>query len=448
MNGMMRQVGCREDERKPLGEPRKSEHASPAWWTRAAQRGYNAAGKGRSALADGTGRTAPGSSAVGAARGTEAMGDGVGIAAARTAARATVRDGSTPDRSGSRNGELGPLYGALDLGTNNCRLLIATPTSAGFRVIDSYSRIVRLGEGLTASGRLGEEAMDRAVAALTVCGERLRRRKVGTVQAVATQACRVAANGAEFIKRVETEAGVVLRVITPREEAHLSVAGCLNLLDRSEDAALVVDVGGGSTELSWVDLTDTRLNGGAAHVRLDRLPVRAWVSIPIGVVSLAELFPEAGDQRAWFDAMVAEVRGRLAAYTRAETFRGAFDAGRAHLIGTSGAITSLAGLHLGLPRYDRSRVDGLWLKQADCTAAAERLLALSPAARAAEPCIGPDRADLVLAGAAILQAVQDLWPCERVRVADRGLREGLLLSVMAESRSPRRGRRRRRGGSA
>jgi exopolyphosphatase/guanosine-5'-triphosphate,3'-diphosphate pyrophosphatase len=338
-----------------------------------------------------------------------------------------------------------PLYGALDLGTNNCRLLIAAPTSAGFRVVDSYSRIVRLGEGLTRSGRLGEAAMDRAVAALSVCGDRLRRRGVTRVQAVATQACRVAANGPEFLRRVKREAGIELRVITPREEAHLAVAGCLNLLDRRERAALVVDVGGGSTELSWVDLTDARLNG-AAHVPLSRLPIRAWVSIPLGVVSLAEMFPEVEGERAWFDAMVAEVRGRLEGFTDADPMRDVFDSGRAHLVGTSGAITSLAGMHLGLKRYDRSRVDGLWLKRSDCIEAAERLLGLSATERADEPCIGPDRADLVLAGAAILQAVQSLWPCERVRVADRGLREGLLLSGMA--RAAARPRRRRRGGTA
>ena len=193
-------------------------------------------------------------------------------------------------------------------------------------------------------------------------------------------------------------------------------------------------MGGGSTELSWVDLQ------GADGDRLP--PVRAWLSMPVGVVSLAERFPETrADARAWYRRMVDDVKGELERFRHADGMRAAFDSGRAHLVGTSGAITSLAGLHLGLTRYDRSRGDGLWLTDADCVAAADRLLALEPAARAAEPCIGPDRADLVLAGAAILQAVQETWPCTRVRVADRGLREGLLLSLMAGG-----GRRRRRGG--
>jgi exopolyphosphatase/guanosine-5'-triphosphate,3'-diphosphate pyrophosphatase len=340
---------------------------------------------------------------------------------------------------GARNAA--PLYAALDLGTNNCRLLIASPTHHGFRVVEAYSRIVRLGEGLSQTGRLSEAAMDRAVAALKVCGDRLRRRPLARVQAVATQACRIAENGPAFVKRVEQETGVKLRVIAAREEAQLSVAGCLNLLDRTADAALVVDVGGGSTELSWVDLRGGHLNG-AAHVPLERLPIRAWTSIPIGVVTLAEQFPEPAEgEEAWFRAMVDAVKARVEAYTLAEPFRRIFDSGRGHLIGTSGAITSLAGMHLNLARYERTRVDGLWLTRDECSAAARRLMALPPEARAAQPCIGPDRADLVLAGAAILEAVQELWPCERVRVADRGLREGLLLSAMAEAkRGSRRGR--------
>jgi exopolyphosphatase/guanosine-5'-triphosphate,3'-diphosphate pyrophosphatase len=330
-------------------------------------------------------------------------------------------------------------YGALDLGTNNCRLLIATPSGpGGFRVIEAYSRIVRLGEGLTASGRLSEEAMDRAMAALKVSAEKLRRRRVVRLRAIATQACRMAENGPSFLDQVFAETGLRLQIIPPQEEARLSVAGCLNLIDRTDDAALVVDVGGGSTELSWVDLK------GAPPTGMP--PLRAWLSIPIGVVTLAERFPE-GEKatEVWFRAMVDSVKAEIAAFHRADGLQEVFAADRAHLIGTSGAITSLAGLHLNLPRYDRNQVDGIWMTRDDCDAAAGRLLVLSAQERAQQPCIGPDRADLVLAGAAILQAVQELWPCSRVRVADRGLREGILLSLMSERGG--RHRRRRRGGS-
>ena len=342
--------------------------------------------------------------------------------------------------AGSGEGR-GQLYAALDLGTNNCRLLVASPARQGFRVVDAYSRIVRLGEGLSQTGRLQPAAMDRALEALKVCAERIRKRGQPRVRAIATQACRTAENGAEFIERVATETGLRLQVITPREEARLSVAGCIGLLDRQAQAALVVDVGGGSTELSWVEL-DGR-GGGQGTMP----PIRAWLSIPMGVVTLAEQFPEVrpGEQ-AWFRAMVDAVKAPLSAFRHADGLRPVFDRGDAHLIGTSGAITSLAGLHLGLERYERSRVDGLWLTRGDCDATAERLLRLDQTGRAAQACIGPDRADLVLAGAAILSAVQELWTCERVRVADRGLREGVLLSLMAE-RGRRRPRRRRRGGA-
>ncbi len=329
------------------------------------------------------------------------------------------------------------LYGALDLGTNNCRLLIAAPAGRGFRVVDAYSRIVRLGEGLSQTGRLSDAAMDRALAALRVSAEKVRRRGVTRFKAIATQACRSAQNGAEFIERVAAETGLHLEVISPKEEAHLSVAGCLNLLDRTADAALVVDVGGGSTELSWVDLSG---RGRSGRQGPGSAPVRAWRSIPLGVVTLAEQFPEGPDPpEVWFRWMVDAFRGPLEGFTGAESLRPVFDAGRAHIIGTSGAITSLAGLHLNLPRYDRSRVDGIWMTRAECEASADRLIAMSMAERAAQPCIGPDRADLVLAGAAILPAVQELWPCDRVRVADRGLREGILLSMMAarQRRRPR-----------
>ena len=332
-----------------------------------------------------------------------------------------------------------PHFAALDLGTNNCRLLIAQRAARGFRVVDAYSRIVRLGEGLGQSGRLSDAAMERAIAALRICADKIRRRAPVKVRAIATQACRTAANGAEFLARVRARTGLALDVITPREEARLSVAGCSNLIDPGAQGALVLDVGGGSTEIAWLDLRGRRDHGQIP-------PIAAWLSIPIGVVSLAERFPE-GERahETWYREMVEAVKAPIAAFSAPERLRGLFQTGRTHLIGTSGAITSLAGLHLGLTRYERSKVDGLWMSRAECEAVRTRLAALTPSERAAQPCIGPDRADLVLAGAAILEAVQESWPCERVRVADRGLREGMLLSLMnARRRGGRRARRARR----
>ena len=345
---------------------------------------------------------------------------------------------------GSTSVEPAPLFAALDLGTNNCRLLIASPNRGGFRVVEAFSRIVRLGEGLSLTGRLDDAAQERAIAALRICADKLRRRKPQKVLAVATQACRFASNGEAFVARVEAETGLKLRIISPKEEAQLSVAGCLALLDRQAHAALVVDVGGGSTELSWVDLTDARMDQ-VFRLSPDRLPIQSWISLPLGVVTLAERFPEGerGDA-VWFRSMVEHVKDALGDFSDADILRPVFDSGRAHLVGTSGAITSLAGMHLGLARYDRSRVDGLWLTRTDCENAAGTLLGLTADERAAQPCIGPDRADLVLAGAAILQGVQELWPCERVRVADRGLREGLLLSLIKKGKTRRRRRRKPR----
>lgn len=354
-----------------------------------------------------------------------------------TNGRRPPRPSNPPGSRAARDGEgEAPCYAALDLGTNNCRLLIATPTREGFRVVESFSRIVRLGDGLSRTGRLDEAAMERALSALAVCADKIRRRRPVQIRAVATQACRIADNGGEFVSNVAAKTGIRLSVIAAQEEAKLSVAGCMNLLDRNTEAALVVDVGGGSTELSWVDLKSSRADGAN---------IGAWVSIPAGVVTLAERFPE-GDtpSEVWFQTMVDHIKAQIEAFPHAERFRPLFAEGKAHLIGTSGAITSLAGLHLGLRRYERSRVDGLWLTDKDCDAAADRLIAMGPVGRASEPCIGPDRADLVLAGAAILRAVQETWPCQRVRVADRGLREGILLSMMAENAGAHRRRRRRR----
>jgi exopolyphosphatase/guanosine-5'-triphosphate,3'-diphosphate pyrophosphatase len=338
-----------------------------------------------------------------------------------------------------------PVFAALDLGTNNCRLLIATPAPRGFRIIDAFSRIVRLGEGLSHSGRLGEAAMERAYEALAVCADRIARRGVSSMRAVATQACRAAANGEQFLEGVAARTGLRLNMISPREEAELAVIGCLDLVDRKAEVALVLDVGGGSTELSWIDMNSTGL-AALARGRVDQPPpIAAWFSAPVGVVTLAERLPERPQDPAWRRAMVDAVKAELAAFTGADHLRDLFAAGRAHIVGTSGAITSLAGVHLNLKRYERRRVDGLWMTREACERAADRLAVMSQAARANQPCIGPDRADLVLAGAAILQAVQELWPCGRVRVADRGLREGILLTLIASQR--RAGRRLRVAGA-
>ncbi|MGP1273787.1 MAG: Ppx/GppA phosphatase family protein [Caulobacterales bacterium] len=351
-------------------------------------------------------------------------------------------------KSGKPRSRHDVIFGAIDLGTNNCRMLMARRASRGFRVVESFSRIVRLGEGLGASGVLSDEAMDRAVEALGICAQKLQRRNVTRMRAVATQACRMASNGREFLDRVERETGLVLDMISPEEEARLAVQGSLDLLDDSFEAAVVVDIGGGSTELCWLDLAEWRARGG--YPDAGRPGIRGWTTIPLGVVTLSERCPEpanasTAERAAWYEAMKAEVRKETHIPKGARRLRALFEAGKAHMVGTSGTVTSIAGVHLDLVRYDRNRVDGLWMTHDEARKACDRLSTKDAAGRAGEGCIGTERADLVVAGCAILETVMDGWPVPRLRVGDRGLREGLLLNLIYPRR--KRGRRGRKARS-
>ncbi len=310
-------------------------------------------------------------------------------------------------------------YAALDLGTNNCRLLIARPTGGGFAVIDAFSRIVRLGEGLASSGRLSDAAIERTIAALRICADKLRRRNVALSRSVATEACRQAANGPEFIQRVYRETGIVLDIITAEEEARLAVLGCHALLEPGDGLALVFDIGGGSTELVVVDST-----GGTPRI-LD------WHSAPWGVVSLTEARGVTGDNDAVTRA-ASYARMREAVELAFAPFVERLPAirGTPRLLGTSGTVTTLASVHLGLPAYDRNAIDGLIVPAASMRAVSRRVAELDLAGRSAIPCIGAERADLVVAGCAILETIMDIWPAERIGIADRGIREGILRRLI------------------
>ena len=317
------------------------------------------------------------------------------------------------------------LYAALDLGTNNCRLLIATPTKPGqFRVVDAFSRIVRLGEGLTASGRLSDLAMDRSVEALKICAEKLRSRSVRKARLIATEACRSASNGEEFLARVRSETGLDLEIVDRETEARLAVSGCGPLVNSQTDALVLFDIGGGSSEIALIDRTKRRTP------RLSD-QIIAWTSLPVGVVSLAERFGGKHVSAEVYKAMVDDVLSMIAKFDRRHALGDLAQGARFHLLGTSGTVTTLAGIHLGLERYDRRRVDGLWMEDADVSAMSERLQSWSFEERVANACIGAERADLVLAGCAILDGIRLTWPSERLRVADRGLREGLLTEMMS-----------------
>ncbi len=317
-------------------------------------------------------------------------------------------------------------YAAIDLGTNNCRLLVAKPSSDGFIVTDAFSRVVRLGEGLVETGRISSRAMDRAVAALSICADKLRRRNVTLARSVATEACRRASNGDKFIERVRRETGIALDVITAEEEARLAVLGCQILLEPGNGPALIFDIGGGSTELVLVDTS------GSAPEIID------WQSAPWGVVSLTESEKfDGGDpvaRSAAFAAMRARVTDSFSGFaSRLPTL----DQCDYRLLGTSGTVTTLASLHLKLPQYDRKVIDGLIVPTDSMREISNMLANASPEERADIPCIGKERADLVVGGCAILESILDIWPATRVGVADRGIREGILRSLMsANERHP------------
>ena len=315
------------------------------------------------------------------------------------------------------------IYAALDLGTNNCRLLVALPLGDAFRVIDAFSRIVRLGEGIGASGVISAAAMERTVAALAVCAQKMRRRGVTHARCVATEACRRAGNGPEFLERVQAETGIELDVITTGEEARLAVAGCSPLIHDSARGAIVFDIGGGSTELTWV-----RRKGP------DRHRPAAWTSLAMGVVTLAERYGGFDITRPLYETMVDDVLSQLAAFEEDAGIAEEVRRGGVQMLGTSGTVTTLAGVHLDLPRYDRRRVDGQWLSFDAVRQVSHRLRDMTYAERANHPCIGHDRADLVVAGCAILEAMCRLWPVGRLGDADRGAREGVLLSLMRQAR--------------
>ena len=334
----------------------------------------------------------------------------------------------------------GPLYAALDLGTNSCRMLIAEPRGNQFKVVDSFSKSVQLGAGLEASGRLSRSSIGRTLQALRVCQQKLKRHQVQNMRLVATEACRRAVNGDAFMARVRRETGLHLDVITPLEEAQLAVVSCAPLVSADTDQLLVVDIGGGSTELVWIDLTDVphagrkqaimRLHGGFEGGGGDgpRAKVVDWISVPLGVATLRDQFHDVEDDAARFALMSWFFEENLSEFSpyKREQKREGFQ-----IVGTSGTVTTVAASHLNLRRYDRNRVDGLRMTSDEIDIVIRSYLALGPEGRRRDPRIGLDRHALIMSGVAILQALLRCWPTDRLSVADRGLREGMLYAQMS-----------------
>jgi exopolyphosphatase/guanosine-5'-triphosphate,3'-diphosphate pyrophosphatase len=314
-------------------------------------------------------------------------------------------------------------YAALDLGTNNCRLLIARRSAGGFRVVDAFSRIVRLGEGLAATGALSEAAMARTIEALRVCAGKIGQRDVASGRYVATEACRQAGNCAAFLARVREELGIELEIISTAEEARLVVTGCAPLLHPRIPYAIVFDIGGGSTEIVW-------LRQSAGRGAPPQLQILGSVSLPFGVVTFTERFGGIEVAPAIYRAMVAEAEAALAPFEQRHGIRRAVRARQVQMLGSSGTVTTLAGVNLALPRYIRAMVDGSTLTFDQIELVSRHLAGLDLDGRAASPCVGRERADLVLSGCAILDAICATWPVGRLKVADRGIREGILFDLM------------------
>ncbi len=349
--------------------------------------------------------------------------------------------------NGSGESSDGQVLAAIDIGTNNCRLLIARQTGDDFDVIDAFSRVVRLGEGVALTGELSQKAMDRTIEALRICARKMRRHKGVRVRVVATEACRRARNGRAFVDRVRRETGLRIDVISTEDEARLAVAGCAPLTDPEAEHLLVFDIGGGSTELIWVNLSTVPPSRrrslvralapagrgrpkDSARARAAEAHIAGWISIPLGVATLYDQFTGFGDEYAQFEKMRKAFSDGLESFA-ANGFAPTPDRlSRLQLLGTSGTVTTLAGVHLGLPRYDRTKVDGLWVGSKSLFDVTSKLLTAGISGRSAIPCIGADRAEFLMSGAAILNAIMMTWPSPRVRVADRGLREGLLYSLM------------------
>ena len=332
-----------------------------------------------------------------------------------------------------------PLYAALDLGTNSCRMLIAQPLGSQFSILDSFSKSVQLGVGLEASGRLSRSSMGRTIQALRICEKKIEKHGVTRMRLVATEACRRARNAKEFIRQVRRETGLALEIIAPEEEARLAVISCAPLVNASTEQLLVVDIGGGSTELVWIDLSGVAPADRARAIMRLHMGFNAqgegavarvvdWISVPLGVATLKDQFIDVDDDAARFALMSWFFEENLASFSpyNAENPRAGFQ-----IIGTSGTVTTVAASFLNLKRYDRTKVDGLQMTSDQIDLVIREYLTLGPEGRRTDPRIGRDRHALIMSGAAILQALMRIWPTDRLSVADRGLREGLLYAQMS-----------------
>lgn len=326
-----------------------------------------------------------------------------------------------------------PIFAALDLGTNNCRLLIARPivtkdgSGPGIKVVDTFSRIVRLGEGLSVSNQFLPEAMSRTLAALKTCQKKIEKSSAVMMRYVATEACRQAANSREFLEQVRKETGLEIEIVSNEEEAKLAFLGCSSLLGPQAENAVVFDIGGGSTEFMWVK-RDTM----APPELMCEHRIIDWLSLNQGVMNLSEKFGGTAFAEMYFDELVGHLVKTLRGFDRKNKISEAVAAGNVHMLSTSGTLTTVAAIHLGLSRYERSRIDGVTFSVDELRDAGQEIIAMRPSERFSNACIGPERSDYIISGCAIFEAICTLWPISRITIADRGVREGIIISLMHE----------------
>lgn len=336
------------------------------------------------------------------------------------------------------------LFAALDLGTNNCRLLIASDDrhkhaggNSGIRVVDSFSRIVRLGEGVSVTGELSDEAMQRTFAALAVCKKKLNRFQLKDARLIATEACRKAKNTNRFLQEVKDKLEMNIEVISNEEEARLAFLGCSSLLEADAKRAIVFDIGGGSTELMWIDVDKAMKYGETrANTREDQQAyadiLTDWLSVDSGVMNLADRFGGSNFADVAYDDMVTYITERIMPFNQKNNITSAMESTKVQMLSTSGTVTTLAAIHLNLLKYDRTRVDGLKIGISHLRKTIEMLKAMRPSERFNHPCIGHERADFILSGCAVFDAISRVWPTMDITIADRGVREGIILSLMRQ----------------
>ena len=336
-----------------------------------------------------------------------------------------------------------PIIAAIDLGTNSCRLLVARVNVAGIRtnyfrsrpkpvawkVIDSFAKVVRLGEGMYSHDELSHDAIERTMEALSICRKKLDKYNMHSMRAVATEACRRATNKEVLVNRAREELGLNLEVICAEEEARLALKGCSAILDSRIPYGIVFDIGGGSTEVILVRLKRENKRSPGYAVPFD---VIDSISIPYGVVTTTEAVDLADNQEYVHKMLHEKITDMLSEFVSKNKIIELIKNNEIQVAGSSGTVTTLAAYHLGLAQYERRLVDGMTISYEDLHIVIEKIFAMDKQGSLEESTVGFGRADYVLTGSVILKALCEVIPAKTMRIADRGVREGILIDLMLD----------------